>query len=54
MSVYWKVGIGLPDVDLGREKIMAKNTQVTEGHQFQVIVWKSTKNNLLNDYLKSC
>eukprot|EP00088_Acartia_fossae_P062132 TRINITY_DN7483_c0_g1_i2.p1 TRINITY_DN7483_c0_g1~~TRINITY_DN7483_c0_g1_i2.p1 ORF type:complete len:275 (-),score=69.76 TRINITY_DN7483_c0_g1_i2:209-1033(-) len=37
MSVYWKIGIGLPDVDLGRDKIMAKNTQVTEGHQFQEI-----------------
>ena len=37
MSVYWKIGIGLPDVDLGREKIMAQNTSVSEPAQFMEI-----------------
>jgi len=37
MSVYWKIGIGLEDVALGRKKIIEKGTQVSEPHQFHEI-----------------
>jgi len=36
-SVYWKIGIGLEDVELGQQRIMAAGTSVSTPHQFQEI-----------------
>ena len=32
--VYWKIGLAMPDVDLGRKRILTKNTNVTQPSQF--------------------
>jgi len=36
-SVYWKIGLALPDVDLAREKISSKGTSVSLPSQFKDI-----------------
>jgi len=36
-SVYWKIGIGLEDVKLGQQNILAAGTSVTSPRQFQEI-----------------